>query len=69
MALKEKYINALVDSMSMEDLQQYVANDMADWLFNCSESEVINEFLIKVEHTTDEQFYNKFVKQNKGILL
>ena len=64
MALKEKYINALVDSMSMEDLQQYVANDMADWLFNCSESEVINEFLIKVEHTTDEQFYNKFVKQN-----
>ena len=66
MALKEKYINALVDSMSMEDLQQYVANDMADFLYNCSESEVINEFLIKVEHTTDEQFYNKFVKQIEG---
>ena len=64
MALKEKYIDALVDSMSMEDLQQYVANDMADFLYNCSESEVINEFLLKVEHTTDEQFYNKFVKQN-----
>ena len=62
MALKEKYINALVDSMSMEDLQQYVANDMADFLYNCSESEVLNEFLIKLEHTTDEQFYNKFVK-------
>ena len=58
-------INTLVDSMSMEDLQQYVANDMADFLYNCSESEVINEFLIKVEHTTDEQFYNKFVKQLK----
>ena len=69
MALKEKYINALVDSMSMEDLQQYVANDMADFLYNCSESEVVNEFLIKVEHTTDEQFYNKFVKQNKDSLL
>ena len=69
MTLKETYINALVDSMSMEDLQQYVANDMADFLYNCSESEVINEFLIKVEHTTDEQFYNKFVKQNKGKLL
>ena len=27
--LKETYINTLVDSMSMEDLQQYVANDMA----------------------------------------
>ena len=70
MTLKEKYINALVDSMSMEDLQQYVANDMADFLYNCNESEVIkNEFLIKVEHTTDEQFYNKFVNQNKAKLL
>ena len=27
--LKETLINTLVDSMSMEDLQQYVANDMA----------------------------------------
>jgi len=64
MTLKETYISALVDSMTMEDLQQYVANDMADFLYNCSESEVIkNEFLIKIEHTLDEQFYNKFVKQ------
>ena len=63
MSLKEKYINALVDSMSMEDLQQYVANDMADWLFNCSDSEALNEFFIKIKYTLDEQFYNKFVKQ------
>ena len=68
--LKETLINTLVDSMSLEDLQQYVANDMADFLYNCSESEVIkNEFLIKVEHTTDEQFYNKFVKHNKKLFL
>ena len=66
MKIKEKYINALVDSMNMEDLQQYVANDMADFLYNCSESEVTNEFLIKVEHTTNEQFYNKFLKQIGG---
>ena len=58
-------INTLIDSMSMEDLQQYVVNDMADFLYNCNESEVLNEFLIKVEHTTDEHFYNKFVKQLK----
>ena len=70
MKIKEKYINALVDSMSTEDLQQYVANDMADFLYHCRESEVIkNEFLINLEHTTEEQFFNKFVKQNKGILL
>ena len=63
MTVKETYINTLVNSMSMEDLQQYVANDMADWLFNCSESEALNELFIKVKYTLDEQFYNKFVKQ------
>ena len=68
-ATETTLINTLVDSMSMKDLQQYVANDMKDFLYYCSESEVINEFLIKVNHTLDEQFFNKFVKQNKGILL
>ena len=63
MTIKETYINTLVDSMSMEDLQQYVANDMASFLYYCSESEVLNEFLLKVKYTLDEQFYNKFVKQ------
>ena len=63
---KETYINTLVDSMSMEDLQQYVANDMADFLYNCSESEVVNELLIKVKYTLDEQFLYKFVKQIEG---
>ena len=62
MTLKETLINTLVDSMSMEDLQQYVANDMADWLFNCSDSEALNEFFIKIKYTLDEQFYNKFLK-------
>ena len=52
MTLKETLINTLVDSMSMEDLQQYVANDMADWLFNCSESEALNELFIKVKYTS-----------------
>ena len=65
--LKETLINTLVDNMNMEDLQQYVANDMADFLYNCRESEVIkNEFLLKVKYTTDQQFYNKFVKQIEG---
>ena len=59
-------INTLVDNMSMKDFRQYVANDMADFLYNCSESEVVNELLIKVKYTLDEQFFNKFVKQIKG---
>ena len=67
MKIKETLINTLVDSMSMEDLQQYVANDMADFLYHCRESEVIkNEFLLKVKYTLDEQFFNKFVKQIEG---
>ena len=68
-ATETTLINTLVDSMSMKDFRQYVANDMKDFLYNCSESEVINEFLIKVNHTLDEQFYNQFVKQNKEQLL
>ena len=67
--IKETYIKTLIDNMSMEDFRQYVANDMASFLYYCSESEVVNEFLIKVNHTLDEQFYNKFVKQNKDSLL
>ena len=64
--LKETYINTLVDNMSMEDFKQYVKNDISDFLQYCSDSEVItNEFLLKVEHTTDQQFYNKFVKKIK----
>ena len=68
-ATETTLIKTLVDSMSMEDFRQYVANDMASFLYYCSESEVVNEFLIKVNHTLDEQFYNKFVKQNKDSLL
>ena len=68
-ATETTLINTLIDSMTMEDFRQYVANDMASFLYYCSESEVVNEFLIKVNHTLDEQFYNKFVKQNRGILL
>ena len=53
--IKETYINTLVDSMTLEDLQQYVVNDMADFLYNCNEIGVIqNEFLIKIEHTLDQ---------------
>ena len=68
-ATETTLINTLIDSMSIKDFRQYVANDMKDFLYNCSESEVINEFLIKVNHTLNEQFYNQFVKQNKEQLL
>ena len=36
---KETYINTLVDSMSMKDLQQYVANDMASFLYYVNDAD------------------------------
>ena len=62
--LIDKYITTIVDSMSMEDLQQYVRNDMNDLLYKCSESEVINE----IEYTLDEDFLDEMlltIKENR----
>ena len=60
--LKEMYINTIVDSMSLEDLQQYVANDMADFLNKLSESGVYNE----IEYTLDEEMLEEFITTIKG---
>ena len=60
--LMDKYIMTIVDSMSMEDFRQYVRNDMNDFLYKCSESEVINE----IKYTLDDEMLEEFVKQIKG---
>ena len=62
--LLDKYIDTIVDSMSMEDLQAYVIDDMNDYLYKCSESELINE----VKYTLDEEMLEEFIKQIKGKL-
>ena len=60
--LLDKYIDTIVDSMSMEDLQAYVIDDMNDYLYKCSESELINE----VKYTLDDEMLEEFIKQIKG---
>ena len=55
--LLDLYISTIIDSMSMEDFQQYVRNDMNDFLYKCSESEVINE----IEYTLDEEMLEEFI--------
>ena len=60
--LQEMYINTIVDSMSLEDLQQYVANDMADFMDKLSESGVYNE----IEYTLDEEMLEEFITTIKG---
>ena len=61
-ATETTLINTLVDNMSMKDFRQYVRNDMNDFLYKCSESEVINE----IKYTLDDEMLDEFVKQIKG---
>ena len=60
--LKEVYVNTIVDSMSMEDFQQYVRNDMWDYLGNCSFSGVLNE----IKYTLDDEMLDEFITEIKG---
>ena len=60
--LIDKYITTIVDSMSTEDFRQYVRNDMNDFLYKCSESEVINE----IKYTLDDEMLEEFVTEIKN---
>ena len=55
--LKTGYVNTIVDSMSTEDFQQYVRNDMWDYLGNCSFSGVLNE----IKYTLDDEMLEEFI--------
>ena len=60
--LIDKYITTIVDSMSMEDFQQYVRNDMWDYLGNLSFSGVIEE----VKYTLDDEMLEEFATEIKN---
>ena len=60
--LIDKYVTTIVDSMSMEDFQQYVRNDMWDYLSNLSFSGVIEE----VKYTLDDEMLDEFITTIKG---
>ena len=60
--LIDKYITTVVDSMSTEDFQQYVRNDMWDYLSNLSFSGVIEE----VKYTLDDEMLDEFITTIKG---
>ena len=60
--LLDAYVDTIIDSMSMEDFRQYVRNDMNDYLYKCSESEVINE----IEYTLSEEDLQEFITTIKN---
>ena len=55
--LKTAYVDTVVDSMSMKDLVQYVANDMQDFLDKLSEHQVYEE----IKYTLDEDFLDEML--------
>ena len=60
--LMDKYIMTIVDSMSMEDFQQYVRNDMWDYLSDATFSGVLNE----IKYTLDDEMLDEFVTTIKS---
>ena len=55
--LKERYVDTIVDSMSMKDLYEYVANDMYNFVDKLSEFEVYEE----IKYTLDEEMLEEFI--------
>ena len=60
--LIDKYVTTIVDSMSMEDFQQYVRNDLWDYLGNATFSGVLNE----IKYTLDDEMLEEFVTEIKN---
>ena len=55
--LKERYIHTIVDSMNVEELEQYVLNDMEDFCDKLTEHDLINE----IKYTLDEEMLEEFI--------
>jgi len=55
--LIDRYINTVVDSMSMEDLQYYVTNNMAEFMHELTFSGVLEE----IKYTLDEEMLEEFI--------
>ena len=55
--LIDKYIDTVVDSMSMEDLQYYVTNNMAEFMHELTFSGVLEE----IKYTLDDEMLEEFI--------
>ena len=60
--LKELYVETIVDSMSMEDLLDYVRTDYYNSLDKYNEFDLFED----IKYTLDEEFLEEFIKQIKG---
>ena len=60
--LKELYVETIVDSMSHEDLLDYVRTDYYNSLDKYNEFDLFED----IKYTLDEEFLEEFIKQIKG---
>ena len=60
--LKELYVETIVDSMSYEDLLDYVKTDYYNSLDKYNEFDLFED----IKYTLDEEMLDEFVKQIKG---
>jgi len=51
-ALKEYYVDRIVDNMSMKDLVLYVTDDMQRWI----DDQTFNDAMVEIEEYFDEYF-------------
>ena len=62
--LKTLYVETIVDSMSVEDLQVYVTNDMGDFVDKLTEHDLINEINYTLDETMLEEFITTIKEQS-----
>ena len=55
--LKELYVDTIVDSMSMEDLLDYVRNDY----YNCVDKLTEHDLIEDIKYTLDEDFLDEML--------
>ena len=60
--LQTLYVDTIVDSMSVEDLQVYVTDDMTDFCNELTEHDLIEE----IKYTLDETMLEEFITTIKG---
>ena len=60
--LKELYVETIVDSMSYEDLQEYVKTDYYNSLDKYSEFDLFED----IKYTLDDEMLEEFIKQIRG---
>ena len=62
--LKTMYINTIVESMSVAELEQYVLHDMEDFCDKLTEHDLINEINYTLDETMLEEFITTIKEQS-----